>query len=67
MEMFEDKYRTNMSREQAIKLGLEALMGATEEGSLNTLAVEIGVVSKKDPFNKIDVKMVSKYVDQIKK
>ncbi|HHD15897.1 MAG TPA: archaeal proteasome endopeptidase complex subunit alpha [Euryarchaeota archaeon] len=67
MEIFEDKYRSNMSQEKAILLGLEALMGATEEGSLNTLAVEIGIVKQKEPFRKMDPKKVIKYVTDTKK
>lgn len=67
METFEDKYKSNMSQDGAIKLGLEALLGATDEGSLNTLAVEIGIVKTNDPFTKMDTKKVGKFVKEIEK
>ena len=64
MEIFEEKYKTNISMDEAIKLGLEALMSATEEGGLNTLAVEIGVVRKDSPFQKMEPEKVTRYMDQ---
>jgi len=67
MEIFEEKYKPDMALDPAVKLGLEALLAATEEGSLNTLAVEIGLVRKKQPFEKLDPKKVSKYVEHAKK
>ena len=67
MEIFEEKFKPSMTQDEAIKLGLEALMGATEEGSLNTLAVEIGLVKKKEPFQKLDPKKVVKLVGDLKK
>jgi proteasome alpha subunit len=67
MEVFEEKYKPNMTQDESIKLGLEALMGATEEGSLNTLAVEVGLVKRKEAFQKLDPKKVAKYVGEIKK
>lgn len=65
MEIFEDKYKSNMSMSAAIKLGLEALNSATEEGGLNKLGVEIGVVKKNQPFNKMDTGKVSNYISDI--
>ena len=67
MEIFEDKYKGNMSMTDAVKLGLNALHAATEEGGLNTMAVEIGVVKKNQPFDKMDTKKVSDFVRAIKK
>ncbi|MFO8050274.1 MAG: archaeal proteasome endopeptidase complex subunit alpha [Thermoplasmatota archaeon] len=66
MEMFEDKYKENMTQNAAIKLGLESLLAATDESSLNTLAVEVGVVKVKEPFEKLDPNKVSKFVDDMK-
>ena len=64
MEIFEEKYRSSLSMDQTINLGLSALLAATEENSLNTMAIEIGVVKKNQPFNKMDVKKVIKYVKE---
>lgn len=66
MEIFEDKYKPNITMDEGINLGLEALMSATEEGGLNTLAVEIGVVKKDMPFQKMDPAKVSKYLEKKK-
>jgi proteasome alpha subunit len=64
MEIFEEKYKPNISMDDAIKLGLDALMSATEDGGLNTLAVEIGVVKKDSAFQKMDPAKVSKYMEK---
>ena len=64
MEIFEEKYRSTLSMDQTINLGLSALLAATDENNLNTMAIEIGVVKKKQPFNKMDVKKVIKYVKE---
>ncbi len=63
MEVFEDKYKENISMDKAIGLGLEALEIATE-GGLNAPAVEIGVVQKTESFEKIDPAKVQKYVEK---
>ncbi|MEA3559411.1 MAG: archaeal proteasome endopeptidase complex subunit alpha [Candidatus Thermoplasmatota archaeon] len=67
MEIFEDKYKEKMTQNAAIKLGLESLLSATDEGSLNTLAVEIGLVKQDEPFQKLEPKIVSKFVNDMKK
>ncbi|MCK5773656.1 MAG: archaeal proteasome endopeptidase complex subunit alpha [Thermoplasmata archaeon] len=64
MEIFEEKYKSSLSMDQTINLGLSALLAATDEGSLNTMAIEIGVVKKNQPFSKMDVKKVVKYVKE---
>lgn len=64
MEIFEEKYKGNMSMDQTINLGLSALLAATDENNLNTMAIEIGVVKKNQPFDKMDVKKVIKYVKE---
>ncbi len=64
MEIFEEKYRSSLSMDQTINLGLSALLAATDEDNLNTMAIEIGVVKKNQPFAKMDVKKVIKYVKE---
>ncbi len=64
MEIFEEKFKSNMSMDQSINLGLSALLAATDEDRLNTMAIEIGVVKKNQPFSKMDVSKVTKYVKE---
>jgi 20S proteasome alpha/beta subunit len=66
MEIFEDKFKANMTMDASIKLGLESLLAATDESRLNTMGVEIGVVKKSKPFQKMDPKKVGEYVKTIK-
>ena len=66
MEIFEDKFKANMSADASIKLGLEALNEATE-AELNAPAIEIGVVSTKEAFHKLDPKKVEAYVNKVSK
>jgi len=63
MEMFEDKYKENMSMDKAVNIGLQALDAATESG-LNAMAVEIGFVKRGMPFEKLDPTKVQNYVNQ---
>ena len=63
MEMFEDKYKENMSMDKAVNIGLQALDAATESG-LNAMAVEIGFVKRGMPFEKLDPSKVQNYVNQ---
>jgi len=63
MEIFEDKYKDNMSMDDAIKFGFKALNSATE-GGLNAPAVEVGMVRKKEKFQKLAPDVVQKYVKQ---
>jgi proteasome alpha subunit len=64
MEVFEEKYKDGITREDAIKLGLDALHKATE-GKLNADALEIGVVAEKQSFAKLSPGDVKKYVDAV--
>ena len=50
-----------MTLENAIALGVEALNKATE-GDVKLEAVEIGLVTDKEPFHKLPQKDVEKYV-----
>ncbi|MCD6461389.1 MAG: archaeal proteasome endopeptidase complex subunit alpha [Thermoplasmata archaeon] len=65
METFEEKYREGMSMKEAIRLGLIALQNATEE-TLSENAVEIAVVSVKEPFHKLPKEDVKRYLDEMK-
>lgn len=66
IEIFEDKYKENMSINDSIVLGLEALQKATE-GEPNVLSVEIGVVKAGEKFRKLETKEVEKFVNKLGK
>ncbi len=59
--LFEDEYKENLSLDGCIALGLKALDKATD-ADLNAEAVEIGLVTDKKPFQKMDQKDVAKHV-----
>ncbi|UCE39636.1 MAG: archaeal proteasome endopeptidase complex subunit alpha [Thermoplasmata archaeon] len=66
IEIFEDKYKDDMSMNDSIVLGLEALQKATE-GEPNVLSVEIGVVKAGETFRKLETKEVEKFVGKLGK
>ncbi|MBN1677561.1 MAG: archaeal proteasome endopeptidase complex subunit alpha, partial [Candidatus Thermoplasmatota archaeon] len=64
MDVFEEQYKDDMTAEEAILLGLRALQKATEE-SLNTKAVEIGIVRKDEEFRRLTDAEVEAYVKKL--
>ncbi len=66
IEIFEDKFEENISMNDSIMLGLEALQKATE-GEPNVLSVEIGVVKVGETFRKLETKEVEKFVSKLGK
>jgi proteasome alpha subunit len=66
MEIFEEKYKEDMSMNDAVMLGLEALKKATE-GEPNVQSVEIGIVREGEKFSKLEAKELEKYVNKLKK
>lgn len=64
--LFEDEYEENLAMQSCIALGLKALDRATD-GDLNADAVEIGLVTDKKPFQKMDPKEVTKHVNSFNK
>lgn len=61
MAYFEEKYRNDLSRDEAIELGIKALHKGTE-GKLNPEAIEIGVVGKDVTFHILEPKETTSYV-----
>jgi proteasome alpha subunit len=59
--LFEDEFEENMTMDKCIALGLKALDKATD-AELNADAVEIGIVSDRISFKKMDPKDVAKHV-----
>ncbi len=64
MDVFEEKFKDDMSMDEAITLGLKALQKATEE-SLNTKAVEIGLVKVGERFRRLSDAEVEGYVKRL--
>ena len=62
METFEEEYKSSMSADKAIALGLKALARSLE-GELNTKAIEVGIVTRAKPFAKLDPSIVKKHVE----
>ncbi len=67
MELFESKYRDNMSMDDAIGVGLEGLHMAAE-GVLNPETIEVSVVSKEDrTYRKLTRDELAPYVERVRK
>ena len=64
MEVFEGEYRPDISKDDAVQLGLKALYRATE-GKLNAGALEIGVVVKDHAFRKLSAEEIKAYADRL--
>jgi proteasome alpha subunit len=64
MDVFEEEYKEDMNMDEAILLGLKALRKATEE-TLNTKAVEIGVVKVGERFRRLTEAEVEAYVKKL--
>jgi len=66
MEVFEDKYREDLSMDQAVLLGLEALNKASE-GKVEAATTEIGIIKLADKkFHKLGEQEVASYVERMK-
>jgi proteasome alpha subunit len=66
IEIFEKKYKDDMSEEEIILLALEALRKATE-GELLPHTVEIGIIRKGEVFKKLTAEEVQEYIMKLKK
>jgi len=64
MEMFEEKYKDNLSQEDSIILGLEALQKASEE-KLESKAVEVGTVIEGEKFRRLSEEEVARYLTRV--
>ena len=67
MELFDKKYRVDINLEDAILLGLEALL-STAEGIFNAATIEIGVVELSTrKFRELTYSEVENYVSKVTK
>ena len=65
MEVFENKFKENMTQAQAVKLGLEAL-SAANENNLKSEVIEIAIINKEKEFHTLDSNKVKEAVKKIK-
>jgi proteasome alpha subunit len=65
MEVFEEDYQENIEMEDAILLGLKALLKATDEDKLNPKAVEIGIVTRDENFRQLEESEVESYISKL--
>jgi proteasome alpha subunit len=64
IELFEDKFKDNMSFDDAITLGLEGLKKASED-QFTAQTVEIGVIRKGKRFERLEPNDIKKYLDKL--
>jgi proteasome alpha subunit len=64
MELFEEKYRDDIKKDDAILLGLEGLGKASEE-PLDARAIEVGVVVRDDRFRRVSEGEITQYLERL--
>ncbi|MHC1579682.1 MAG: archaeal proteasome endopeptidase complex subunit alpha [Candidatus Alkanophagales archaeon] len=65
IEIFEEKYDENMTLEEAILLGLEALYRVTE-GKMDVSTIDIGVVeTEKGKFRMLEAEEMKRYIERV--
>lgn len=64
LEMFEEKYKDDMTFEDAVLMGLEGLQQSKEE-ELDAATVEIGYVLENETFRMMEGDEVKKYLDKL--
>ncbi len=64
MDILEKEFKDNMSYDDAMLLGLKALTAAVENKP-TAQTVEVGVVTTKDPFKRLDEKELSKFIGKL--
>ncbi|MBC7114652.1 MAG: archaeal proteasome endopeptidase complex subunit alpha [Archaeoglobi archaeon] len=67
MELLEEKYRDDMTLEEGILLGMEALVKATE-GEASAETVEVGYITLKEKkLRKMEKEKIAEYLERVKK
>lgn len=64
MELFENKFKENMSQDDAVKLGLEGLKLASDD-PLTDDTTEIAIIKKDTPFDRLEPAEVKKNLDKL--
>jgi proteasome alpha subunit len=65
MELFEEKYKDGMARDDSILLGLEALQKASEGEKLDGKTIEVGLVEDGQKFRRLSEAEVSAYLARL--
>ena len=66
MEIFEEKYREDMTKEEAIELAMDVLYEVTE-GKMNKETIEIALIDMKTKkFRKLSQEEIEKYIKKVK-
>jgi proteasome alpha subunit len=63
-EIFEDNYKEDMSRRQAVLLGLDALK-KVEDRKFDASEIELGVIERDLGFQKVSKEDIQKYLDKL--
>ncbi len=67
MEIFEKKYREDMTRKEAIELAMEVLYEITE-GKMSKETIEVAVIDMESKtFKKLQQEEIEKYIEEVKK
>jgi len=64
MELFENKFKENMTEDDALKLGLEGLKLASDD-PLTDVTTEIAIIKKDVPFDRMGMAEVKKNLDKL--
>lgn len=64
IELFEDKFKDNMSMDDAVVLGLKGLKMSSDD-PVTADTVEIGVVKKQKKFHRLETQTIQKYLDKL--
>lgn len=64
IELFEDKFKDNMSMDDTILLGLRGLKASSDD-KISGDSVEIGIIKKGEKFKKLEPAVIQKYIDRL--
>ncbi len=64
MELFEEKYQEDMSQDEAILLGLEALQKSSEE-KMDSKNIEVSVIVEGEKFRRLNEEEIQEYIRRL--
>ncbi len=64
MELFEEKYQEDMSQDEAILLGLEALQKSSEE-KMDSKNIEVSVIVEGEKFQRLNEEEIQEYIRRL--
>jgi len=64
IELFEDKFKDNMTMDDAVVLGLKGLKMSSED-PITEDTVEIGIIKKNKKFERLEPAAIKKYIDKL--